>query len=101
MNSRLWLLGCSLFLLATLTACGGGGGGSSSTAAPPASNNNATGFAYVANPGSQTISAFTIDASSGALSEVAGSPFAVGDAPLIVTADPSGRFAYPLSRTGS
>jgi len=38
--------------------------------------------------------AFTIDASTGALAAVAGSPFAAGEGPHFVTVDPSGRFLY-------
>jgi 6-phosphogluconolactonase len=119
MNKKLRLIACSLVLLA-LTACGGGGADDGSSAngkvsglsvTPPASNdntnnsndntsNNTAGFAYVANNGSeigsQTISAFTIDSSTGRLSEIAGSPFALGYAPRAVTAHPSGRFIYVL-----
>ena len=111
MNNRLGLLGCSLFLLATLTACSGGGGGSSSTAAPPPANgngsdsppptnNNATGFAYVAHIDARAFSAFTINATTGALSEVAGSPFAVDPwypGSLYITVHPSGKFVYVVN----
>jgi 6-phosphogluconolactonase (cycloisomerase 2 family) len=54
-------------------------------------------FAYVTMslyPDSNGISAFTIDPSSGALTEVAGSPFAALDDPISITIDPSGKFAY-------
>jgi 6-phosphogluconolactonase len=51
-------------------------------------------FAYVANAGSNYVSAYTIDASTGALSAVAGSPFAAGSFPTVVTLHPSGKFAY-------
>ena len=54
-------------------------------------------FAYVANngqSGESTVSAYTIDHSTGALRAVAGSPFAAGHFPDSVTVDPSGRFAY-------
>jgi len=54
-------------------------------------------FAYVANGdlgGSNNVSAYTIDAATGALTLVAGSPFAAGTGPLSVTVDPSGKFAY-------
>jgi 6-phosphogluconolactonase (cycloisomerase 2 family) len=54
-------------------------------------------FAYVTMslyPDSNGISAFTIDPSSGALTEVAGSPFAALDDPMSITIDPSGKFAY-------
>jgi 6-phosphogluconolactonase len=58
-------------------------------------------FAYVANQGSSTvpssISAYTINATSGHLTAVSGSPFLDGSAGTMansVTVDPSGRFAY-------
>lgn len=56
-------------------------------------------FAYVANGGdlnssSHNVSAYTIDAATGALSAVAGSPYAAGSNPSCITVDPSGKFAY-------
>src|SRR5206468_5092258 len=51
-------------------------------------------FAYVANSGDNTASAFSIEPASGALSSVPGSPFPVGTAPLSIVVDPSGAFAY-------
>jgi 6-phosphogluconolactonase (cycloisomerase 2 family) len=42
-------------------------------------------FAYVANSNSKSVSAYEIDAASGVLSAVSGSPFAAGTAPLRVT----------------
>jgi 6-phosphogluconolactonase len=51
-------------------------------------------FAYIANAGSEDVSAYTIDATTGALTAVAGSPFAAGILPLVVTLHPSGKFAY-------
>ena len=55
-------------------------------------------FAYVANnfngaPGN-SVSAYTINASTGALAAVAGSPFVAGVSPISVTIDPTGKFAY-------
>jgi 6-phosphogluconolactonase len=50
-------------------------------------------FAYV-NNFSNSISAFTINASTGQLTPVPGSPFAALGDPQAVTVDPSGRFAY-------
>jgi len=43
------------------------------------------------------ISAYTIDATTGALAEIAGSPFAAEGGPFFVTVDPSGKFAYVAS----
>ena len=56
--------------------------------------NPTPGFAYVANYFGDNVSAYRINSSTGALSAVAGSPFAAGSAPRSVTVDPSGRFAY-------
>src|SRR6185436_18622623 len=109
-------LGFILFALAMLAACGGGGGGGSGSqgggggvgggggsgggngsgggpvSAP--TSGNVTGFAYVAHFAENNVSAYTIDGSTGALSEVAGSPFAAGVGPVSVDVDPTGRFAY-------
>ncbi len=51
-------------------------------------------FAYVANYGDDTVSAYTINSATGALRAVAGSPFVTGSNPASVTVDPLGRFAY-------
>ena len=51
-------------------------------------------FAYVANSGSNDISAYTIDSTTGALSLVIGSPFTAGYWPYLVAVDPSGKFVY-------
>ena len=54
-------------------------------------------FAYVANSGLGTVSGYTIDSSTGALTSIAGSPFAGGIFELglrSMTVDPSGKFAY-------
>ena len=51
-------------------------------------------FPYVAHRGSHDVSAFRIDPVSGALSAVAGAPFAAGADPGSIAIDPSGRFAY-------
>ena len=59
------------------------------------------GFAYVANCGSACggtglgdISAYAIDGITGALTPVAGSPFATGLFPQSVTVDPTSKYAY-------
>jgi 6-phosphogluconolactonase (cycloisomerase 2 family) len=57
-------------------------------------------FAYVANSGDNTVSAYTINGSTGALRAVAGSPFAAGSFPQSVAVDPSGRFAYVANKFG-
>ena len=55
---------------------------------------NAQDFVYVTNSGSDDISAYTIDGTTGALTPVADSPFSAGRFPISVAADPSGSFAY-------
>src|SRR5437868_1626730 len=50
-------------------------------------------FAYVANFTSNNVSAFSINATTGALTTV-GSPVAAGTGPISVAADPKGKFLY-------
>src|ERR1700730_7424562 len=52
------------------------------------------GFAYVANQGSNDVSAYTINATTGALTPVTGSPFAAGVRAFSVTVSPNGQVAY-------
>jgi 6-phosphogluconolactonase len=51
-------------------------------------------FIYVPNPGSGNVSAYAVNANTGALTAVAGSPFPAGISPGIVTPDPSEKFLY-------
>jgi 6-phosphogluconolactonase (cycloisomerase 2 family) len=56
-------------------------------------------FLYVSNSGDGTVSAFTINASTGELAAIAGSPFVASgtaspNTPTAVQVDPSGQFAY-------
>jgi len=51
-------------------------------------------FAYVANFGSNSISAYRINPATGALTTIPGSPFATGDGPATVAIHPAGTFAY-------
>jgi YVTN family beta-propeller protein len=52
-------------------------------------------FAYVPNETSNTISAYAIDASTGALTPIAGSPFAsTGTTPVAAVVDPNGAYLY-------
>lgn len=56
-------------------------------------------FVYVTNSGSggidsSNVRAYSIDQSTGALTETPGSPFLAGAFPLSVAVEPSGRFAY-------
>src|SRR3954469_412171 len=106
-------LGFILFALAMLAGCGGGGsgsqgggggvgggggsGGNGSGDGPvsaPTTSSDVTGFAYVAHFAENNVSAYMFNGSTGALSEVAGSPFAAGGGPVSVAGDPSGKYAY-------
>jgi 6-phosphogluconolactonase (cycloisomerase 2 family) len=59
-------------------------------------------FAYVANQSSNSISAYAIDASTGALTEIAGSPFAsTGTGPVAVTVDPNGAYLYAANNASA
>jgi 6-phosphogluconolactonase len=49
-------------------------------------------FAYVANLADNTVSGYSIDRKTGALTAVPGSPFVTGGGAVAV--DPTGRFAY-------
>src|SRR5262245_65629541 len=51
-------------------------------------------FAYVANQFSNDVSAYTINAATGALTPIPGSPFTAGVFPVSVAVDPTGKFAY-------
>jgi 6-phosphogluconolactonase (cycloisomerase 2 family) len=51
-------------------------------------------FLYVGNSGSGSISAFSIDSGTGALTEVAGSPFPIGLTPINMKVAPSGATLY-------
>jgi 6-phosphogluconolactonase (cycloisomerase 2 family) len=55
-------------------------------------------FAYVANQGGNSVSAFRIDESTGSLSAVSGSPFAAGSEPTALAAHPSGQYLYVANR---
>lgn len=51
-------------------------------------------FLYAAVNGGNDIAAYVINSTTGALTVVAGSPFAAGSVPMIVRVDPSGKYAY-------
>jgi 6-phosphogluconolactonase len=51
-------------------------------------------FVYVANLFDNTVSAFTLNTTTGAMAVVPGSPFLAGTAPGAVAVDPSGKFLY-------
>jgi 6-phosphogluconolactonase (cycloisomerase 2 family) len=58
-------------------------------------------FLYAANFYDQSLSAYTLDPSTGALTEIAGSPFPTGIEPVSVVADPGGRFLYVANQNGN
>jgi DNA-binding beta-propeller fold protein YncE len=60
----------------------------------------AGGFAYVVNNGSNDVSAYTIDGTTGALIPVDGSPFPAGFQARSVAVDPTGQFAYVANFLG-
>lgn len=51
-------------------------------------------FVYVTNHGSNNVSAYAINASTGALTQVQGSPFAADYGSYAVAIDPNGKYAY-------
>jgi len=55
-------------------------------------------YAYVANAGSNDISAYRIHHQTGALSALPGSPFKAGRHPLALVAHRNGRFLYVINR---
>jgi len=60
----------------------------------------AGGYLYVANIGSNNISVFSIDSSSGALTQVPNSPFGVGLPPVNLKVTPSGDYLYVTASGG-
>jgi 6-phosphogluconolactonase (cycloisomerase 2 family) len=101
----------TLFLsVALLAACGGGGaGGDPNNGGGSGANTNAGGgtgdtqsqnarfFAYALNHTSGNVSAYTLNPETGALSEIAGSPFPTGGEPMNFTVASSGKFAIVAS----
>ncbi len=55
-------------------------------------------FLYIPNQTSNDVSAYTIDADTGTLAAVPGSPFAAEAAPTFASADPQARFLYVSNR---
>ncbi len=58
-------------------------------------------YVYVANVNSNNVSGFRLDADTGALTAVPGSPFSAGANPSRVVIEPSGRFLYVSNGNGS
>lgn len=83
----------ALAVLTLLSACGGGSSSGGHTAAPK--------NLYVSNAGSSSISGFGIDASSGALTAVGGSPFPeTNTAPTFLATNGTNVFFASQSPTG-
>jgi len=55
-------------------------------------------FAYVANRGSNDISAYSVDTATGTLAPMVGSPFAAGNFPVAIAVDQTGHFAYVVNQ---
>src|SRR5258708_9635896 len=87
-NIKAKFLSLALFLF--VTACGGGGGGGGG--GTPAAAVIVPRFAYVANNGDNTVSIYTVNASTGQLRH--NGYVAAGTGPVSVSVDPSGKFAY-------
>jgi 6-phosphogluconolactonase (cycloisomerase 2 family) len=58
-------------------------------------------FAYVANKGDGTVSAFVIDRTTGRLNPVTGSPFPTGQSPSSIAATPAAGFVYVVDSAAS
>ena len=58
-------------------------------------------FAYVTNQNANTLSAYTINASSGALTPVSGSPFATTYIPATFAVHPNGTLVYTFNKSVS
>jgi 6-phosphogluconolactonase (cycloisomerase 2 family) len=61
--------------------------------------NTAGAFAYVANETAATISEYSINTSTGALTAVSGSPLSTGSSPESLAVDPAGDYLYAVNVT--
>jgi 6-phosphogluconolactonase (cycloisomerase 2 family) len=86
-----------LLLLATLAACSGGSSGSSGSIAAPQPD-NVPRFAYVANFNDNTVSIYTVNASTGQLGH--NGYVTAGTHPSSIVVDPAGKHAY-VANNGS
>jgi 6-phosphogluconolactonase len=101
MKQRYCLVG-ALATATFLAACGGTSNGLAPSTSSEVQSGAGTGeFIYVANSdldgsssGPYSVSAYAANATSGALTQVAGSPFAAGNGPLSLAIDPNGTFVY-------
>jgi 6-phosphogluconolactonase len=81
-----WVVVPIVFFLAGCPSGDGGGTFNEGAVAPP--------VAYVANRGTNDVSAYTINTATGVLTPVTGSPFPAGTNPSAVAVSPNGRFAF-------
>ncbi len=58
-------------------------------------------YAYVANYGSATVSAYSLNGTNGALTPIAGSPFPTDGNPITLAISPSGKFLYTGNSDGN
>jgi DNA-binding beta-propeller fold protein YncE len=85
MKGNLYTVATSLLVAGLIAGCGGGGFSATAQAAKSA---------YVANFNDNTVSQYTIDATTGALTPN-GTPIATGAAgPISVAVDQTGKYAY-------
>lgn len=58
-------------------------------------------YVYTANAGSNNISAYTVDPATGVLTQLSGAPFAAGNTPQALAADPAGAYLYVANTAGN
>lgn len=81
-----------LVIAMSLAACSSGDNGGGDNEEPVYRT-----FAYVANYGSSNVSAYAVNATTGALTPISGSPFAAGGYAASIALGPSGRYIYVAS----
>jgi 6-phosphogluconolactonase len=87
-------------LLSLLVGCGDGGGGGDGQLGTIGGGVGTTSLVYVTNMGSNTVSGYTINSTTGGLAAVPGSPFAGVSSPSAITVSSNGFFAY-VTNSGS
>ncbi len=78
------LTGCGKFFVPVTTTPGGGGGGTTGTGD----------YVYVANSSTNTISGYSINKTTGALTATPGSPYAVGVSPTALAISANNKFLF-------
>lgn len=91
-----WLL--PLVLLPAGCGDGGGDGGGLSGVGGPLGGVGTTSILYVTNSGSDNVSGYSINATSGTLTAIPGSPFSNVSAPSAMAVSSNGFFAYVTNR---